>query len=463
MADTAAPNYLDILSHALLAKRIALEKVEVPKLKDELRLFQTSFSALYGIFLRKKLISEDPYKQESKITEIEVPETGPLNEARRREQISIRLAALDSQLDFLVNFYQFTVEYLNIGRIRKVAGLVSYIDWINLTPDSKFTNTKVVAEIAVNSKSGDSMTMSIIGEALTKLSKCTASILTILKGLTIYHKENYKLAVRGAIRDIPASEATLANVKKKVQEAAPGAPMYQDLLAEVINEDYSQSGQELKDAVAKSLKVSAETAKSAAPKVNYKGILLNGARAMGLSASVMVEIAGKITENEIVLASSKKSFMERLRKLFRTLLNYGPEPVVYELTFTDPIKGTKSTEILDFHQFCASLDKRIKALLGMGVSGAVIAKLRVMSEEQIFGYLSRVVKDMQGFYRTLVALDEYFKSSSGSARSRIKGIRPELASVKNCIVKVNQTMYDYSSAKEEAEQIRRLCAGVGEE
>jgi len=456
MADTAAPSYVEVLSKALLERKNWLERTEILRLKDELRLFQISFSVLYGIYIKKKLINEDPYKQESKITELEVPESGPLNEARRRDQISIRLASFDSQLDFLVNFYQFSVDYLNLGRIRKIAGLIRYIDWVSLTPDSKSPNTKVVAEITINSKAGDQLTLSVIGEALTRLSKCTVSVMGILRDLTIYHRENYKLAVRGAIRGISESEATVTNIKKKISVAAPGAPLYQEFIEEVINEDYSPDGRPLKEAVLQSLRVAAANPKSAKPKVDYKAILLDGIRAIGLSTSVLSEIAQKIDENEMTLANEKKNIWTKIRQLIRAMMNSDPEEVIYELMFSDPVKGTQTREYLNLGQFRLDLDKKIKIFSGISGQGQLITKLRAMPEDQILGYLERAIRDIQNFYRILTALDDYFKATAKESRDRIKGIKPELSSVKNCIVKANQIQHEYNAAKEEADQLKRL-------
>jgi len=82
-----------------------------------LRVFQSSFASLYNIYLKKKSIDEDPYKHETKISELEVPESTPFQDAKRIEQLSIRLSNFDSQLDFLVNFYQLGIDFLNLDRI----------------------------------------------------------------------------------------------------------------------------------------------------------------------------------------------------------------------------------------------------------------------------------------------------------------------------------------------------------
>ena len=458
MADATTPNYTDALQQALLARKDWLEKSELVRLKDELRTLQISYSVLYNMFLKKKLINEDPYKGESKISELAIPETGAFNEAKRLEQISLRLASYDSQLDFLVNFYQFGVEFLNLERIRKIVGLVRYIDWINLTPDSKSPNTKVFADLASNVKAGaDSITLSIIGESLSKLPKCTSTIIGILRDLTAYHKETYKLGVRTAIPGMQASEANIATIKKKMSAALPGVPFYQEFVEDIIKEDFSNDGPALREAILKSLKVAEDKPKAAKPKASYKDILISGIQALGSSASALGEIAQKIDENQTVLENQKKGLWEKLRQLLRSMVNSNPEEIVYELQFIDQATGAEVWEHLNFLQFRVDLDKKVKIFGRMTGQGPFIAKLKSMPEEQVFTYLDRAIKDLQSVHRTLTSLDEYFKSSvPREERDQIKGIKPDLAAVKNCFVKANQIRHEYSAQKEEEEQMKKL-------
>ena len=458
MADATTPNYTETLSQALMARKDWLERSELVKLKEELRIYQISYSVLYNMFLKKKLINEDPYKQETKISELAVPEVGPFNEAKRLEQVSLRLASYDSQLDFLVNFYQFAVDFMNLERIRRIVGLVRYVDWLNLTPDSKSPNTKAFAELTNNAKAGgDSITLNIIGESLTKLPKCTTTIMGILRDITAYHKETYKLNARNAIAGMSASEATPANIKKKMSGAMPGTPFYQEYIEELIKEDYSSDGPEMKEAILKSLQVADDKPKATKPKVSYKDILLSGIQALGSATSVLTEIAQKIDENQTILENRKKGLWEKIRQLLRSMVNSDPEEVVYELQFIDQATGAEVWEHLHFYQFRIDLDKKVKIYGRMAGQGPFINKLKSMEEEQVFAYLDRAIKDLQSLHRILVSLDEYFKSSvPREDRDQIKGIRPELASVKNCFVKANQIRHDYSAQKEEEEQMKKL-------
>ena len=459
MAETAAAlNYADTLRQALQIRYEWLEREQISKLKEELRIFQISYSVLYNLFLKKKLIHEDPYKQDTKISELAIPEAGPFIEAKRLEQMSLRMANYDSQLDFLVNFYQFTVDFMNLERIRKIVGLIRYFDWINLTPDSKSPNTKYAAELTISAKSGgDSLTLSIIGESLTKLPKCTSSIMGILKDITAYHKEMYKLNARKVIEGIQPAEANAAVIKRKMAAAMPGTPFYHEFIEELIKEDFSREGPQLKEAILKSLQVVEVKPKTVKPKTQYKDILLNGLSAVSSCASTLNDVTIKLDENHVVLENRKKGFWEKLKQLIRAMTNAEPEDVIYDLQFIDQVKGIETKEQLNFRQFRIDLDKKIKIYSRMGGQGPQQAKLKEMNEEQLLGYLERAIKDLQTNHRTLTALYEYFKSSvPREDRDKIKGIKPELATIKNSYVKANQLRHDYSAQKEEEEQMRKL-------
>jgi len=451
-------NYIETLQQVLLARKDWLERSELGKLKDELRIYQSSFASLYNIYLKKKLIDEDPYKHEAKISELEVPETGAFNEAKRIEQLSIRLSDYDNQLDFLVNFYQLGVDFLNLERIKRIVGLVRYIDWVALTPDSQFVMTKAVAEMSNQTKVGvDSLTLSIIGESLTRLSKTTTSVMATLKSLSAYYRESYKLNVRlNVTKDMQANEATPENIRKKMTSAMPGSPFYKELIEELIKEDYTPSGPDLRDTILNSMKVVDDKPKSTKPAVNYKAILLDGIQVIGGAGATLTEICGKLDENQNLLESRKKGFIETLKELIRQITNAEPNEVVYDVEYIDPTKGLPVKEKVNFYKFRDEVEKKAK-ILNSFCRGAAYSKVSVMTEDQIIGYLEKNIRDVQTFHKTLGALDEFFKSSvAPEDREKIKGIKPDLSALKNTIVKANQLRHEYNAQKEEEEQMKRL-------
>jgi len=358
----------------------------------------------------------------------------------------------------LVNFYQLHIDFLNLDRIKRIVGLVRFIDWPSLTPDSQSIMTKAVSEMTIQSKTGvDPITLSIIGESLSRLSKTTAAIMNILKDLTAYYRESYKLKLRQTItQEMTAGDATVENIRKKFQAAMPGMPFYKELVEEVIKEDYSKIGQGQKEAILKSLNVPIEKPKAAKAPVNFKTILLDGILAIGAAGATLTEIGAKFDENQNVMESRKKSFFEAIKELLRQITNADPEEVIYNVEYLDTTKGTTIKERISFHQFRDDLDKKIK-ILNSFVRGSAYNKLSNMTEEQIIGYLEKNIRDVQMLHKTLGALDEYFKANVvADDRGKIKGIKPELGALKNSFIKANQLRVDYSAQKEEEEQFKRL-------
>ncbi|MDR1419942.1 MAG: hypothetical protein LBI86_06180 [Treponema sp.] len=457
MAETK--DYITSLSEALQARAGWLEKSELLKLKEDLRGYQSSFSSLYSIYLKKGLINEDPYKQEAKIGEIEVPDSGAFSDADRLDQLSMRLSNYDNQLDFLVNFYQFSVEFLNLDRIKRMLALVRYVDWVHLSTDSQFPITRAVAELTAQAKIGvDQIAMSVIGESLTKLSKSTGAILGCLRELAGYNREAFKLELRMTVtKNMGPQETQTAVIRKKYAAAAPGRPFYPDLAEELVKEDYSGSGPALKEKILASLRIPEKETKAAVKKVSYKDILLEGAVVLGSVSSVLSECGVKLDENEVLLSNRRKSFWEKIRHLMHQMVNKDPGEVVYDLEFMDPTRGTPVREKLDYHQFRGDMEKRNRIFAGLAARGPAYSRLAAMEEEQIIAWIEKNIRDLQSIHKTLTALDEYFKSEAAhEERDRIRGIKPELSTIKNAILKANQLRHEYNARKEEEEQMRRL-------
>jgi hypothetical protein len=457
-------NYPSLLSQALHARAEWIEKSEMAKFKEELRTFQATYAALYNIFLKKGLIHEDPYKQEARIGELEVPDTSSFSEAERVEQLSIRLANYDNQLDFLVNFYQFNVEFLNLDRIKRILGLVKFVDWAHLSMDSPLPITKAVMEMTLSSKNGlDSMTLSLFNESLNKISKATGVILGYLKMLNDYHRESYKFELRAAITgDMKAGEVTLGNVKRKFAAAMPGRPFYPDLLEELIKEDYSNEGPALQEKVLKNLQVADAKPKLEKQEISFKQILIEGLQVIGNNSNTLQEIAPKIDENKGIIANRKKSLWRRIRRLIQQITGKEPDPVVFEVKYMDPVRGTQVREKINYTNFRADMDKRIRLLGGYTARGTVPQKLAAMGEDQLTQILDRLIRDMQNTHKLLGALDEFFKTAAlDGEREKVKGIKPELAAMKNAIVRANQIRHEYSARREEEEQMRKLGIAPG--
>jgi len=452
-------DYLKILDAALKERAEWLEKSELPKLKEELRMYHTGFASLYNLYLKKGLIHEDPYKQEAKIAELEVPNASAFSDMERLEQLTQRLSNYDNQLDFLVNFYPFNPDFLSLDRIKRILGLVRYIDWASLSPDSQNPMTRAVAEMTNQIKIGaEPLTMSVISESLVNLSKTNTPIMGYLKVLTEYRRELFKLELRDVTGGMSKSDATNpAHIKKAFVQAKPGVPFYPDLAEEVIKEDTTSEGPSLRDDVLKKLRVADNKPKAVKVQVSFKGILIEGIQTLGGTAQTFTDIAAKMDENETIMEAKKKSFIQKLKKLMQQMLNKEPEPVMYDVEYMDPVKGIKVQERINFSAFRSDLDRKIRTLLPMAARGGAASKLENMQEEQLIGFLERNVREIQSMHKTLTALDEFFKGAVDKEdRDKIKGIKPELGTLKNAILRANSKRHEYSAQKEEEEQLKRL-------
>jgi hypothetical protein len=452
-------DYIKSLTEAIRARADWLEKEELPKLKDELRSYHTGFASLYNLYLKKGLINEDPYKQEAKIGELEIPKSTPFSEAERLEQLTQRLANYDNQLDFLVNFYQFSAEFLNLDRIKRILGLVKYIDWPHLSPDSQNPITKAVADMTNQIKLGsDPLTMSVISESLVHLNKSFTPIMAHLKTLTEYQREVYKLDLRDVTAGMSASDAAnVSQIRKKFSQAKQGTPFYPDLVEEVIKEDTSNDGPVLREDVLKKLKVADEKPKTVKVQVSFKNILIEGIQALGGTASVLTDIAAKLDENQTILENEKKGFVYKIKKLMQQMFNKEPDPIIYNVEYMDPVKAIPVRERVNFNSFRSDLDRKIRTLAPTAARGGATSKLESMQEEQLTGFLERNIREVQSLHKTLTALDEFFKSEvTKEDREKIKGIKPELGGIKNAILKANSKRHEYSAQKEEEEQLKRL-------
>lgn len=447
------------LADALAARADWLEKSELTNLKEELRTFHTAFAGLYNLYLKKGLINEDPYKNEVKIGELAVPETGPFEDTDWIDQYSIRLSHYDSQMDFLVNFYQFSIESLTMEKIKCILGLVRFIDWTRLTNNSESTNTKSMVELLTQAKAGaDPLSISIISESQSKLAKTTGSILSYLKTFSDYNREAYKFEVRTKVLSelSPTENSVIPIIKKKFAAAMPRKPFYPDLVEEIIKEN-SNIGQPLRDAVLKGLETP-DSKPKVAPQVSFKGILIDGLNVIGSSGLALGEIGIKLDENAAFLEGRKNGVWDKFKRIIQQMLNKEPDPTIFNVEYIDPIKGVPVKEKVDFFNFREEINRKIRTLTALSSrNGAAYNKMQSMNEDQLIGMLEKNIRDMQTMHKLLSALDDFFKLEVGREdRERIKGIRPELATIKNAIVKANQRRHEYSAQKEEEEQLKRL-------
>ncbi|MDR2447891.1 MAG: hypothetical protein LBD58_11510 [Treponema sp.] len=455
-------SYIKTLADAIDDRRQWLEASEVPKLKEDLRVFQTSYSVLYNAFLKKGLVNEDPYKQEAKVREIQAPDSSNFAEGEKMDKLSVRFANFDNQLDFLVNFYQYDIEFFTMDRIKRILSLIKFIDWIHFSPNSASINTYYAVEFTNKIKMYfDQLTLRLINESLCNLERTSGAVIDSLKLFANFNKESYKLKARVAIAAaFPEGETpTPAQIKKKFPSLMPGVPYYPELIEEIFKEDHSNNGGELRKAVLKSLTVAEkDEVVSATP---FKQHLIEGIQVIGGVSYVLADVALKLDENNALLAHKKITLGQRIRRFIRELFHKEFDSVVYDLQYVDHARNS-SVKRVNFNALRADIDKQIKNFSQIAANkDTSVAKLQELQENQLLVFLEKNIRYLQTLHKTLAAMDEYFKTNvDKDDRSRVKGIKPELSTIKTTFIKANQKRCDYTAQKEEEAQFKKLGIAV---
>ena len=240
------------------AKGKALEETSLPQLRERFRVFQSLFENLYNILLRKALVQEDPYKYEQKLSEILIPPKGDILDSEKVEQLSQRLSAFHAQLEYLNTYYQFSLDFITLKRIRGIIGLVQYINWANVTESCLDATTAVLAETLGKIRPGsDNVSTGIITTSLAQMRELSHTILMQLKEILGFQKQAYKLMLRKKL--LPSLNETLDRLyainpdkaydKLKVNFASTikGEPFYRDLALELLKEEYSKEAAKLRN------------------------------------------------------------------------------------------------------------------------------------------------------------------------------------------------------------------------
>jgi hypothetical protein len=454
--------YQNKLAEILEAYYLWLEKSEFPKLKEACRTLHSSFAALYKMFLQKRLIHEDPYKQDVKIAEIKVPD--PIStEGDKLEQLTVNLSAYDNQLDFLVNFAQLDTDFLTLDNIKRISALIKYIEWTKFTLDTPNTTTKAVVDLTVTIKtSGDPMGSRIVTDSVSAMDKASVAIMGCLKVVAGFNREYYKLELRQNITGfMKPGDVTVEQIRKKFPSAMPKKPFYPDLVDEVIKEDAVPGGEKLREEILKKFTVPDNKPKAEQTVESFKPTLLEGFVVISSAAVSMAEMAPKLDENNSVLQNRKQSFLAQIKAAIRQMIHKEPDPVIYEVEYIDTAKGTPVKEKVNFNVFRSDMEKKIRTYGSLCTRGAPATRLASMEEKQLLPLLERAVRDAQAVHKTLTGLDEYFKAAAPKeVRDKIKGIKPELATMKNAIIKANQRRHEYSAQLEESEQFKKLGVQV---
>lgn len=456
------------LESALEAKRASLERNELSRLKEACKLFQVSFHGISSVLLKKGVIHEDPYKYELKISEIQNPPDEAFLESERGEQMSLRISQFEAYVDFLNNYYQFDTEFLSIGRIKRLLAFVKYFNFTSFQETSTAPSTRGLAElVGLVRKGNDAMSSGILSETVGQLDRTTRDILAILKTLSEFQREAYKLEVRSLVMPGLAVDEQLAmqrrdealrKFKAKFAEVAGDMPFYPELVGEVLDEEFGPDGQNRREELIRKLAVVEEKKTAKQQSKSYKNVLMEGIRILAGAGTQLEDSVVKLSSNSAIIQSAERGLMVQVRKMIRRLFAGGEGTLVYDVPFVDPVTGEKKSEPVEFVSFVEEGTRKARLLSSLlQRNGPTIKRLEAAPDDHVYKFLERNIEELQRIIRKLNALDDHFKAIFPvEEKAKFRGVKSEITTIKNCIIKANQKKHEFHAQVEEEEQLRRL-------
>jgi hypothetical protein len=457
------------LEAAIEAKRRFLDENTLPQLRESFRIFQTLFENLYNILLRKALIQEDPYKYEQKITEIIVPPKGDILDIEKSDKLGQRLSAFHAQLEFLNTYYQFSVDFMDLQRVRRIIALVQYINWVHVSETSPDATTAVLAETLGKIRPGsDAVSIGIISSSLAQMQALSRAILSQLKEILGFQRQSYKLMLRQRlfnsvrrkleINYAVSEDKAYERLKIVFASTMKGKPFYRDLANELLQEEFSQKASELQKKSLAVLKISREKPEEVRKKPDYRVILMEAVRLILPAGGHLRDALRKVMANQEMLEKSRRGLGGRFRYWLQKRFQNRGKSWIVEIRHFDARTSTTQTESIDFQKFVEGVRRKSSLLDALSQPDSTsFARLSETSEQQIDTFLKKNIGELQLQYRRLQGLNEYLRQEAPEEqKEQFKGIKIELSGLKNCVVRANRRRYEYVVLKEEEVRLQQL-------
>ncbi|OHD11387.1 MAG: hypothetical protein A2Z96_03270 [Spirochaetes bacterium GWB1_48_6] len=445
-----------------------LDKNIIPSLRSDLRSMQSLFSTLMKILAKKSLVVEDPYQYDQKFSEVSGIPSDSFTEGEKVTVISIRMGQFESQMEYMNNYYQFSLDFLTLPRLKNITALVKFVKWDGMSPNSNDINTRVVAELLNKGKGGDDpMTTALFNDALKQMGTIQNKVLESIKKIFLYKREEYKLLIRSTIltslKLAPEEyqgnqENVIRKIKREFSEHMKGHPFVPELITEVLDEEYTNSSDRLK----KELLLKLNVGQSLAPKKkeirDHKQAILEALRLLSLAHTNLDGALRKLKESSSVLEDRAIPMGEKVRTWLFSLIGRKREPLIYYVDILDPSTGAMRQERLNFEDFMTSTLQKSRVLSGLTIKSSTgFVKISQKPEEDILEFYERSFIELSKIIERLNSLDVYFKSEvPKERRPLIKGVKTEIGAIKSCLAVASKAKHEYVAAKEEEDQLKRL-------
>ena len=464
--------FFGALETAIAEKTENLNAKVLPEVLSNFQLLHTCVKNMYTMLVQRALIKPDPYKLEKKITEITLPDESAYMENERSIVMGTRFSDYESMLEFVCTYYKFSTDWLDLAQTKRLLDLATCIDWRAFSVNSSKVNTRGLATLVNEAHvHAPQMVLSLISDSLNKSSTAVSAIYSGLTDLVNFQREAYKFEVRKKVLENPAFDKTtlssfsaeLAEIKRLFPKLLPKKQYYSELIQEIVKEDCAQEREQLKMQALARLRVAETAVREVKQKVDTRAMLLDTVLSLSALAPQYEQVAAKVDANHAVLSSEHNGFFDKLKRALRQAFNLKAPPEEYELVIVNQKNEARTTKKIEYHTFFALLVRKQQFLQSFAdTQSDEFRKIAAAPEETVLGFVNRQLTDNREILLQLNALDEYFKSQASPAnKDKIKGMKIELVTMKNTLVKTNQKRAEYVAVAEEKMQMEKL--GINED
>lgn len=453
---------------AVDARRIQFDTVDLPQSQEDYRLHLTCIQNLIGAFEKKSLITPDPYKKDKKISGIVCPEDSDFTENEKSVVLGIRLSDYETMIDFICNYMKFSTTNLDAEQIQKLIMLNNTIAWGNLTQNSNKPNTRGLAALLNSAKLGaQPLTLSMLNDSVAKAKLSIDRINEVLKKLQDFQKQIYKADLRSVILDNPNFNKTkaysspaefMAEIKKVYSTGILKKPFSPELAEEIVLEEIGADKDVRRAKVLQAIGTEKKVEKKQVEVVDSHAMLMDAVKALSVISETLDIFVEKISNNHEVLESEETSLGIKIARFFRKIFGMKEPPVFYEVIVSDHTSDAKHREKINYNQFITDLAKKSKYFASFGTPRTPgFNKISALKDNEIIEFINKNLADIVKYQHQITALDIFFKNEASPLnKQRIKGLKMELTTLKNQIVKTNQRRAEYQAYVEEQLQLKRL-------
>ncbi|QEN04829.1 hypothetical protein EW093_08975 [Thiospirochaeta perfilievii] len=424
--------------------------------------FYSSFHTFFSTLCSEKIITQDPYGDEYNLKSLNPPDSSEVPYNEEGYTISIRLTHYNSILTYIKVKNIISLENLNPTVINKIINLVHFLDWNRLfDPQPIETNTEALNKVLFYYKKdrGQQYILSSIKSSLTDIERYGKDLIKMLEPISLYIREKYKLWIRENVLtnlklppELQGKDIKKAHdmIRMKIHEL--GQPIYIELIGEVLQEDFTENGLNVrKEILTKLEEIDVESKDNTKKKksiTNEKPIdILEKSLHELMNISTQTNsIIEKMWVNSIGLREETYSFIEKIIDYLKYTLLGSPRNTTY---LVKTVEGEQKEKSLEFEKFISKTKILNKQLSDLKENiDDCYSSLIAEGEDEVSKKLHKLLSKSRFTYKNLLMLDNFFKNNLKDS----KGIQIELKVFLSSIDKSQASYFEYKKIIDDLEK-----------